>query len=70
MVGSHISHVKDRLAVLLRRRLTLSGCTNILSTPSKQEGKEISQLPEVQLVPTGTAAIVQQSRARPRFARS
>jgi intracellular sulfur oxidation DsrE/DsrF family protein len=59
MVRSDTSPVRDRLAVLAGQHVTFSGCGNTLSTQSKQEGKEISLLPEAQLVPTGVARIVQ-----------
>jgi len=61
MVRSDTSPVKDRLAALVGRPqpVTLSACGNTLSAQSKQEGKEISLLPEAHLVPTGIARIVQ-----------
>ena len=61
MVRGDTSPVKDRVAALANRpqRVTFSGCTNTLNTQSKQEGKEISLLPEAQSVPTGIARIVQ-----------
>ena len=61
MVRSDTSPVKDRVAALANRpqRVTFSGCTNTLNTQSKQEGKEISLVPEARLVPTGIGRIVQ-----------
>ena len=61
MVRSDTSPVRDRLAALVRRPqpVTFSGCSNTLSTQSKQEGKEINLLPEAHLVPAGIARIVQ-----------
>ena len=61
MVRSDTSPVRDRLAALVGRPqpITFSGCENTLGRQSKQEGKEISLLPEAQSVPTGIARIVQ-----------
>jgi intracellular sulfur oxidation DsrE/DsrF family protein len=61
MVRSDTSPVRDRVAALVGRSqpITLSGCGNTLSTQSKQEGKELSLLPEAHLVPTGIGRIVQ-----------
>lgn len=61
MVRSDTSPVKDRLAALVGKpqHVTFSGCGNTLSTQSRQEGKEISLLPEARLVPTGIGRIVQ-----------
>ena len=61
MVRSDTSPVKDRLAALVGRPqpVTLSGCDNTLGRQSKQEGKEISLVPEAGLVPTGIGRIVQ-----------
>jgi len=61
MLRSDTSPVRDRLATLVGRSqaVTFSGCGNTLSTQSKQEGREISLLPEAHLVPTGIARIVQ-----------
>ena len=61
MVRSDTSPVKDRLAALVGRpqQVTFSGCGNTLSTQSRQEGKDISLLPEARLVPTGIGRIVQ-----------
>jgi uncharacterized protein len=61
MVRSDTSPVRDRFAALVSRLqpVTFSGCGNTLSTQSKQEGREISLLPEVHFVPTGIARIVQ-----------
>ena len=61
MVRSDTSPVRDRLAALVGRPqpITFSGCENTLGRQSKQEGKEISLLPEAQLVPTGIGRIVQ-----------
>ena len=61
MVRSDTSPVRDRLAALVGRPqpVTLSGCDNTLGRQSKQEGKEISLVPEARLVPTGIGRIVQ-----------
>ena len=61
MVRSDTSPVKDRLAALVGRPqpITFTGCGNTMSAQSKQEGKEISLLPETRLVPTGIGRIVQ-----------
>jgi uncharacterized protein len=61
MLRSDTSPVRDRLAGLVggRQAVTFSGCGNTLRTQSRQEGKEISLLPEAHLVPTGIARIVQ-----------
>lgn len=61
MVRSDTSPVRDRLAALggKAQAVTFSGCSNTLSTQSKQEGKEITLLPEARLVPAGIARIVQ-----------
>src|SRR3712207_2975846 len=61
MVRSDTSPVTDRLAALVGRPqpVTLSGCDNTLGRQSKQEGKEISLVPEARLVPTGIGRIVQ-----------
>ena len=61
MVRSDTSPVKERLAALVGRPqpVTLSGCDNTLGRQSKQEGKEISLVPEARLVPTGIGRIVQ-----------
>ncbi len=61
MVRSDTSPVRDRLAALVGRPqpVTLSGCDNTLGRQSKQEGKEISLVPEAGLVPTGIGRIVQ-----------
>lgn len=61
MVRSDTSPVRDRLASLVGRpqHVTFSGCGNTHSAQSKQEGKEISLLPETHLVPTGIGRIVQ-----------
>jgi len=61
MVRSDTSPVKDRLAAILGRpqAITVSGCGNTLNNQSKNEGKELTLLPEAQLVPTGIGRIVQ-----------
>jgi uncharacterized protein len=61
MVRSDTSPVRDCFAALVSRLqpFTFSGCSNTLSTQSRQEGREISLLPEVHLVPAGIARIVQ-----------
>ena len=61
MVRSDTSPVRDRLAALAGRSqaITVSGCGNTLNTQSKNEGKELTLLPEAQLVPTGIGRIVQ-----------
>jgi intracellular sulfur oxidation DsrE/DsrF family protein len=61
MLRSDTSPVRDRLAALVGRpqAVTFSGCANTLSTQSRQESKEISLVPEAQLVPAGIARIVQ-----------
>ena len=61
MVRSDTSPVRDRLATLVGRPqpVTLSGCDNTLGRQSKQEGKDISLVPEARLVPTGIGRIVQ-----------
>ena len=61
MVRSDTSPVRNRLAALVGRPqpITFSGCGNTLGTQSKQEGKELSLLPEAQLVSTGIGRIVQ-----------
>jgi intracellular sulfur oxidation DsrE/DsrF family protein len=61
MLRSDTSPVRDRLAALVGRpqSVTFSGCANTLSTQSRRESKEISLVPEAQLVPAGIARIVQ-----------
>ncbi len=61
MVRSDTSPVRDRLAALVGRPQPVipSGFANTLGRQSKQEGKEISLLPEARLVPTGIGRIVQ-----------
>ena len=61
MVRSDTSPVKDRLAALVGRPqpITFTGCGNTMSAQSKQEGKELTLLPETRLVPTGIGRIVQ-----------
>lgn len=61
MVRSDTSPVKDRLAALVGRPqpITFTGCGNTMNAQSKQEGKDISLLPETNLVPTGIGRIVQ-----------
>ena len=61
LVRSDTSPVKDRIAALVGRPqpVTFSGCDNTLGRQSKQEGKEISLLPEARLVPAGIGRIVQ-----------
>jgi len=61
MVRSDTSPVRARLAGLAGRPqpVTVSGCSNTLTAQSKQEGKEITLLPEAQLVPAGIVRIVQ-----------
>lgn len=60
MVRSDTSPVRDRLAAMVGRpqAVTFSGCGNTLNTQSKQEGKELTLLPETHLVPTGIGRIV------------
>jgi len=61
MVRSDTSPVKDRLAALggHLKHVTFSGCGNTMENQSKQESKNISLLPEVRVVPTGIARIVE-----------
>ncbi len=61
MVRSDTSPVRDRLAALVGRPQPVipSGFANTLGRQSKQEGKEISLVPEARLVPTGIGRIVQ-----------
>jgi uncharacterized protein len=61
MVRSDTSPVRDRLAAMLGKSqaITVSGCGNTLNTQSKNEGKELTLLPEAQLVATGIGRIVQ-----------
>jgi intracellular sulfur oxidation DsrE/DsrF family protein len=61
MVRSDTSPVKDRVAALVGRpqNISFSGCSNTLSNQSKQEGKEITLLPQAKMVPTGIARIVE-----------
>ncbi len=51
--------MRDRLAELVGRpkHVTFSGCSNRLSTRSKQEGNEMSLLPEAHWVPAGSGRI-------------
>lgn len=61
MVRSDTSPVKDRLATLAaeRSQIAISGCNITLAAQSKQENKAISLLPDVRIVPTGIARIVE-----------
>jgi intracellular sulfur oxidation DsrE/DsrF family protein len=59
MLRSDTSPVKSRLAVLAMDNMTFSACGNTLNAQTKQEGKEITLVPEAQIVPTGIARIIE-----------
>lgn len=61
MVRSDTSPVKDRLVALgsQLKHVTFSGCGNTMNTQAKQEGKNISLMPEARIVATGIARIVE-----------
>jgi intracellular sulfur oxidation DsrE/DsrF family protein len=61
MMRSDTSPVKERLTAMAAnmKNVTFTGCGNTLANQSKQEKKEISLVPEVQIVPTGIAHIVE-----------
>jgi uncharacterized protein len=61
MMRSDISPVKERLEHIsgTMKNITFAGCGNTLRKASKMEGKKISLLPQVHVVPTGIVRIVQ-----------
>jgi hypothetical protein len=63
MMRSDTSPVKDRLAALSHSGVKFSGCNNTLLNQSRQEGHELTLLPETKLVPTGVARIVELEEA-------
>lgn len=59
MLRSDTSPVKVRLGVLAMDNMTFSACGNTLKGQAKQEGKEISLVPEARIVPAGIARIME-----------
>lgn len=61
MMRSDVSPVKDRLAALAKgnRGIVFTGCANTMANQSKQEGRELSLVPEARLVPAGIARVVE-----------
>lgn len=59
MLRSDTSPVKVRLGVLAMDNMTFSACGNTLNAQSKQEGKEITLVPEARIVPAGIARIME-----------
>jgi intracellular sulfur oxidation DsrE/DsrF family protein len=59
MLRSDTSPVKVRLGVLAMDNTTFSACGNTLNAQSKQEGKEITLVPEARIVPAGIARIME-----------
>ena len=59
MLRSDTSPVKVRLGVLAMDNMTFSACGNTLNGQAKQEGKEISLVPEARIVPAGIARIME-----------
>jgi intracellular sulfur oxidation DsrE/DsrF family protein len=59
MLRSDTSPLKGRLAVLAMDNVTFSACGNTLNAQTKQEGKEITLVPEARIVPTGIARIIE-----------
>jgi uncharacterized protein len=59
MLRSDTSPVKGRLAVLAMDDITFSACGNTLNAQARQEGKEITLVPEARIVPAGIARIME-----------
>jgi len=59
MLRSDTSPVKGRLAVLAMDHMTFSACGNTLNAQARQEGKEITLVPEARIVPAGIARIME-----------
>jgi intracellular sulfur oxidation DsrE/DsrF family protein len=59
MLRSDTSPVKVRLAVLAMDNMIFSACGNTLNAQAKQEGKEITLVPEARIVPSGIARIIE-----------
>lgn len=59
MLRSDTSPVKGRLGVLAMDNMTFSACGNTLNAQAKQEGKEITLVPEARIVPAGIARIIE-----------
>lgn len=59
MLRSDTSPVKGRLAVLAMYDMIFSACGNTLNAQAKQEGKEITLVPEARIVPAGIARIME-----------
>ena len=59
MLRSDTSPVKVRLGVLAMDNMTFSACGNTLNGQAKQEGKEITLVPEARIVPAGIARIME-----------
>ena len=59
MLRSDTSPVKGRLAVLAMDNMTFSACGNTLNAQAKQEGKELTLVPEARIVPTGIGRIIE-----------
>jgi uncharacterized protein len=59
MLRSDTSPVKGRLAVLAMEDMTFSACGNTMNAQAKQEGKEITLVPEAHIVPAGIARILE-----------
>jgi intracellular sulfur oxidation DsrE/DsrF family protein len=59
MLRSDTSPVKGRLAVLAMENVTFSACGNTMNAQAKQEGKEITLVPEARMVPAGIARIME-----------
>src|ERR1051325_3675525 len=59
MLRGDTSPVKGRLAVLAMDNMTFSACGNTLNAQAKQEGKELTLVPEARIVPTGIGRIIE-----------
>lgn len=61
MMRTDTSPVKARLSALSKSQagVTLTGCANSMAAQGKQEGQELSLVPEARLVPAGIARIVE-----------
>jgi intracellular sulfur oxidation DsrE/DsrF family protein len=60
MVRSDTSPVKDRIASIRQssKNITFSACANTLASHAKAENKNITLIPEAQIVPTGIGRVV------------
>jgi intracellular sulfur oxidation DsrE/DsrF family protein len=59
MLRSDTSPVKARLAALAMDNMTFSACGNTLNAQAKQEGKELTVVPEARIIPTGIGRIIE-----------